>query len=187
MRTVRRGVTMLVAVLAVAVLALSGCAVRSGSVAAYVGGQPISDAEIATATDGVLTKLAPGTARPGVELAVVNVLIRSRLATAVADERGFTITDGELDQYIAQQARIDPNYAGYQTFVTDPVSAPVGYGIARTDLVAQRLGGQQPFVDGAKAIGVDLNPRYGSWQFGQGTMGIPSPSGSLSSPLPEVV
>lgn len=175
---------MLVAVLAVVVMALSGCAGRSGSVAAYVGGEEISDAEIATSTDGVLTKLEAGAPRAGVELAVLNVLIRSKLAMAVAADRGITVTDGELDQYLAQQARIDRHYAGYQTFLTDPAAKAVAYGIARADLVAQRLGGQQAFVDGARTVGVELNPRYGTWEFSQATMGIPSPSGSLSSPLP---
>lgn len=173
--------TGLVAVLAVVVLALTGCAGGSGSTAAYVGGESISDTDL----DRVTTAISGAAGQQASEAAVLSALVKGRLATTIATQRGIAITDGERDQFIQQQSKVSPDYAEYLRYLSNPDAAEAVYGFANYDLVTQRLGGNQQFVTEAQKIGVRLNPRFGDWVYIDGQMGIRVGSnGSLSTPLP---
>lgn len=183
MRKLRRGCAVLLAVLAVGALVLTGCTPRSGSAAAYVDGTPISATELNRVAAGVATYLDPSTAvsKPG----VLAVLVRGRLADAVASRRGIAITDGERDQFIAQQAKVNSEYKSYQAFLTHPDAREVVYATADADLIAQRIGGATELVAAARQVPMEVNPRFGEWVFTDNTMGIrQDSSGSLSKPLP---
>lgn len=179
----RRALVVVVAVLAVVVLGLSGCSVRSGSVAAYVGDTSITNDDLSNVVDAISAKLPDG--QKVNENVVLTALVKGQLARTVADRRGIALTDGERDQFISQQSKVDQAYAEYVNYLTDPVAAQAVYGFADYDIMVQRLGGAQTFSTAAQQVDVELNPRFGSWVYVEGDMGIRvGSSGSLSTPLP---
>ena len=179
----RRALTVVVAVLAVVVLGLSGCSVRSGSVAAYIGDTSITNDQLSEVVDAISHLLPEG--QTVNENVVLTALVKGQLARTVAAQRGIALSDGERDQFISQQSKVDQSYAEYVNYLTDPVAAQAVFGFADYDIMVQRLGSVQAFSTTAQQVGVELNPRFGNWVYVDGDMGIRvGSSGSLSTPLP---
>lgn len=186
MRVGRRGsrnlAARLLALVAVTLLAVTGCTAHSGNVAAYVDGSTISDAELSRVASGVEPLLGQGATVS--EIGVLSALIRGRLAQGVADRNGIAITDAQRDQDLQGQAKSSNEYATYVSFLGDPDARELAYAIANDDIISQRLGSAQKFITAAQQVPLQMNPRYGEWVFSGGDMGIPqNSSGSISEPI----
>jgi hypothetical protein len=179
----------LVAALAAGVVLLTGCAdgTHPGSAAA-VGDVKISTSQL----DDVVKSVSAAQGEAIAPSAALQLMISSELAGQVADQRSVSVSDAEVASAMNQVVQ-DPQLLA--KFQSDPVADEFLRDFARGQIGLIKLGGASGISDpgarqaaqkgsqlvaeeGAK-IGVDVNPRYGTWSGDR----IEAVSGSLSTPF----
>lgn len=184
-RTARR-----VVVAAVAALALAGCAgLGQAGAAADVGAVQISTETLASDVASVQEQrgVAAGTADTALTLSVLQRLIITELVDQAASAQGVTVTQGQID---AAKAQLEAQVGGPDALVAAYLDADVPVsGITRQlalSIQVQQLGatlapdadptGQQQavlqYVTGfGIQEGIEVSPRFGTWDAGALTIG----------------
>jgi hypothetical protein len=167
-------------------IALAACDAGQVGAAAVVGGERITVTELQDHVREVVA-LMPGEEATGdqrnTQLTVLNRMIAFRLLDRVAADAGITVTEAEVDQFIADQlvpqvpeGDLTPLLA--QNLLTEDTLRDA----VREVLVLQQVGQEAylgALVDVSEQVGVEVNPRYGTWT----GAGIEDVSGSVSVPV----
>jgi hypothetical protein len=167
-------------------IALAACDADQVGAAAVVGGERITVTELQDHVREVVA-LMPGEEATGdqrnTQLTVLNRMIAFRLLDRVAADAGITVTEAEVDQFIADQlvpqvpeGDLTPLLA--QNLLTEDTLRDA----VREVLVLQQVGQEAylgALVDVSEQVGVEVNPRYGTWT----GAGIEDVSGSVSVPV----
>ncbi|MCE1174335.1 MAG: hypothetical protein LWW77_06970 [Propionibacteriales bacterium] len=164
----------LVAVLATAILALTGCAKNSPNVAATVGTQEISLSQVDAIAKAVATK-SPDTPQWGNwRAAVLQVMIQAKLAKQAQQLAGITISDVQRQQVYATNEF-------YAALAKDPVTAEFIADFVDTNLVLTDSKGQAAIGQVVSTVIVTVNPVFGQWDSTKAQLS--GTSGSLSRTL----
>ncbi len=178
------------------VLLLGGCAAGTHpGAAATIGDTEISVGDLDKSTSAIQGAVGEQEVAPS---AVLGLLVDNELAAQVVEQRSITISEAEL----APAMRVVVDQSLYEKFAANPVTndflrnsarALIGRiklagGTGITDPKAQELNtaGGQLLEDAAKAITVDIAPRYGKWDGAKvdGTSGSLSDLSEQSKPTP---
>ena len=175
------------AAVALAVLALSGCATNQAGAASIVGGARVTDAQVADVAGETRTQLVSVTGSTYDEKAATTASLtmqtRHLILAAVAEKEGITVTQGEVDAFVKNI--VDTQFSGKQQALLDNlvsqsnVPASQVPAAARDQLIYNALLAKiapgitdqaamskaftdymKPFVADA---GVQVAPRYGTW------------------------
>jgi hypothetical protein len=168
-----------VAVVAVSVLALSGCATQKAGSAAVAGDERLTEAQLAELYDELdeLYNVNPDSQRlpnDQLTLSVLSWWVNEQLIGAVAKEEGLTATQAQIDEVLGsdQQQRdaislsngIPPSRleAAAEVFVlssalADALAQP---GATKEEANAALLTRLQQTAD---ELGISISPRFGSW------------------------
>jgi ABC-type Fe3+-hydroxamate transport system substrate-binding protein len=160
----------LVAVLATAILALTGCAKNNPNVAATVGDQTIKLTQVDAVAKSLVAKdptVTWGAARHD----VAQVMVVSRLAKLAQDEVGVKVTDAQRQQVYAA-------YPAWEPLLKDPVTATFMADFADYILVMSNQTAASAYQKVAANVPVSVNPIFGSWDPATGQFA--GNSGSLS-------
>lgn len=177
--------TRLAALAAGAALLLTGCGSVQAGTAAKVGSETIGASYV---DEQIQEYLALAEEQTGgrsftddevsrLRRAVVQQLILHELMRDIADRRGVSVSEAEIDE-TAQAMRDDPAGAPPPDMVDT-----VAYMVTAGEKLEEELGGerlQEELVAAADRLEVEVNPRFGQWT----PRGV-QPGGSLVSPLPQ--
>ena len=164
----------LVAVLATAILALTGCAKNSPNVAATVGTQEIALSQVDAIAKAVAAK-SPDTPQWGNwRAAVLQVMIQAKLAKQAQQLAGITISDVQRQQVYATNEF-------YAALAKDPVTAEFIADFVDTNLILTNQEGQAAIAQVVPAVPVTVNPVFGQWDPSKAQ--LTGTSGSLSRAL----
>lgn len=156
----------LAAAVAVAALALTGCA-QSPSMAARVGDVTISESQVNEATDAINEAFEVGPAKAR-EVAFA-ALMRGALAKNLEAKYNHTVSESEREAVLGYE----PNLA---VIASHELTRELAEGVA-DGIVMVQVVGEDAIVDEVASLGVTINPRYGTWDAETGQFGG---SGSLS-------
>lgn len=164
----------LVAVLATAILALTGCAKNSPNTAATVGSEEITLSQVDAIAKAVATK-SPDTPQWGNwRAAVLQVMIQAKLAKQAQQIAGITISD-------VQRQKVYATNEFYAALAKDPVTAQFIADFVDTNLVLTDQKGQAAIGQVVAAVPVAVNPVFGEWDPSKAQ--LTGTSGSLSRAL----
>lgn len=154
------------AAVAMAALALTGCATSPGA-AVTVNGKSVSIAHfwdnVAACAD------ITGASSDEIWRDIGTYTVRAEVARVIMEGRGIEFSEAELASIVQDGVG---NHA-----LADPTCKAVILGAAAWEMLSFRLGADQ-FDAAVREIDVEINPRYGNWD---PTNGRASGSGSLSS------
>lgn len=139
---------------ALSVVVLSGCSQASPGVAAYVGGDEVTEKELAASYEAVSEAYGPDQQID--KRQVLSAMIRGEIAQQIAERNGVAVTDAERD---AMLASTDDG----PILLAHAEAKLIGYDLVDANLVAGKLG-EEKFVAEFQARKVELNPRYGAWR-----------------------
>jgi len=203
------------AVVALAVLALSGCGTNQAGAASVVGDSVVTDAQVADVASETQTQLASVQGatfdQKTATDASLTMQTRHLILAAVAAKEGITVTQGQVDSFVKNI--VDTQFSGKQQALLDSlvsqsnVPASQVPAAARDQLVYNALVAKiapgttdqtaqskafadymKPFVD---ELGVQVAPRYGTWDvFALGPVPndlsfVPAAPASGSTPTPQ--
>ncbi|MDA8435390.1 MAG: SurA N-terminal domain-containing protein [Actinomycetales bacterium] len=174
------------AVVALAVLALTGCSNQAGA-ASVVGDQVVTDADVASVVEQTQAQLAavPGTTfdEKVATTAALTMQTRHLILDAVARQEGITVTQGQVDAFIKNI--VDTQFGGkaqalYDNLVSqgnvpagqvpaaardqiiyNALMAKIASGV--TDTTAQSAAFTKYMTPFVAQLGVEVAPRYGTW------------------------
>lgn len=169
----------MLAVVAISVLALSGCATQKAGSAAVVGDERLTEAQL-TELYGELDELYnvnPDSQRlpnDQLTLSVLSWWVNEKLIATIAEEEGLTATQAQIDQVLGADQKqrdaislgngIPPSRldAAAEVFVlssalTDSLAGP---GATKAETDAAFLARLQQTAD---ELGVSISPRFGTW------------------------
>ncbi|HSI93972.1 MAG TPA: SurA N-terminal domain-containing protein [Jiangellaceae bacterium] len=163
---------------------LTACDADQVGAAAVVGGDRITVSELQDHVREVVAMMPDADAtgdQRDTQLTVLNRMIGFQLRDHIAANAGITVTEAEVDEFIAEQlipqapdGDLTPLLA--QNLLTEETLREA----VREVIVLQRVGGQEAYVqaliEASEEVGVEVNPRYGSWA----GAGIEDVSGSVS-------
>lgn len=163
---------------------LTACDADQVGAAAVVGGDRITVSELQDHVREVVAMMPDAEAtgdQRDTQLTVLNRMIGFQLRDHIAANAGITVTEAEVDEFIAEQlipqapdGDLTPLLA--QNLLTEATLREA----VREVIVLQRVGGQEAYVqaliEASEEVGVEVNPRYGSWA----GAGIEDVSGSVS-------
>lgn len=169
-------------------LGLTACDTDMVGSAALVGDERISVSEL---QDHVREVLAVQDAEPSgdqrnLQMTLLNRMIGFELRDHIAAASDITVTEAEIDTFIADQLLAQtPDGDLTPVLAQNAMTEETLREAVREVLVLGRIGGQQPYLEAMAAaseeVGVEVNPRYGSWT----GAGIEEVSGSVSLPVSE--
>jgi len=182
-------------------LALAACSGATPGTAATVGSERLTVAEVQERTAAFL-EAYPDMATSGVTPAQVNAVtienfIQARIVAATAADLGFAVTDAEMDDFVEQNggiaevtrlvsgAGVSPDPALVQLEIrTFMLQTAIAEGLAGSDAPGQEAQAATLAALGetAQGLGIEVNPRYGTWNGAQ----VSSSNGSLSLTLAEL-
>lgn len=159
------------------VLVLTGCASGNPQVAAYVGDQTISQAQV----DAVAKVLADSTTDTtdsggGYAATVVQIMIQGKVAQAAAAAKGITVSDADRQKTLASNATL-------QTLAKNPVTADFITDYVDTSLILSKEEGQAAAKDVLAHTTIRVNPRFGVWDATSYGL-VDGSTGSLSETAP---
>ena len=154
----------------VALGGVAGCANANPSVAAYVDGTAISQAELDAAVKGVGQTVEQG--QQVSPQAVLDALVHGVIAERIAAKNNIVLTDAERDAAL-RGSNLEP-------LLPIPAAKEVAYDVADQQIVAQKVG-SQAYLDQVAQQDVTVNPRYGVLDEKQKLI-ITDSSGSLAKP-----
>ncbi len=134
----------------VALATTAGCANANPSVAAYVDGTRITQAQLDEAVAGVEQTVEQG--QQVSPQAVLNAMVHGAIAESIAEKNGITVTDADRDA-VLKGSNLEP-------LLPIPAAKQVAYDIADQQIVAQKVG-SEPYLEQVGQQQVTLNPRYG--------------------------
>jgi hypothetical protein len=192
-----------VAVVVLAVVALTGCRADQLGTAAVVAGERISVEELQDHTTSYLEAVPDGD-ESNAQQAILQQLIVSAVIERAAEDAGVSVTDGEVaeqrDQVLdqvrepAEAEGVDPRVYVSRQLAQSQQQAVVPPDeleqFIRDQLLASRLADNDPvatneaLVAAAEKTDVEVNPRYGRWDPQQGL--APLVSGGLSNTVEEL-
>jgi len=175
------------AAVALAVLALSGCATNQAGAASIVGDARVTDAQVADVAGETRTQLVSVTGSTYDEKAATTASLtmqtRHLILAAVAEKEGITVTQGEVDAFVKNI--VDTQFSGKQQALLDNlvsqsnVPASQVPAAARDQLIYNALLAKiapgttdqaamsKAFTDYMKPFvaetGVQVAPRFGTW------------------------
>jgi peptidyl-prolyl cis-trans isomerase SurA len=172
---------------AVLALVLAACDADQVGAAAVVGGDRITVAELQDHTREVLD-VSPDADITGnqaeLQRGLLNRMISFRLGEQVARDTGVTISEADIDAFIAEQL-IPQTPDGDLTplLAQNSLTEETLRDAIRQVLTIEELGGSEAYTQAittaAEEVGVEVNPRYGSWDGIQ----VVDQSGSISMPV----
>jgi peptidyl-prolyl cis-trans isomerase SurA len=166
---------------------LAGCDTDQVGAAAIVGGERITISELQEHTREVAAVI-PNSDITGdqaeLQRGLLNRMISFRLDEQVARDADVTVTEAAIDEFIVDQlvaqtpdGDLTPLLA--QNWLTEETLRDA----VRQVLTIEQLGGSDAYAQAvaaaAEVVGVEVNPRYGSWD---GTQLVQA-SGSISVPV----
>jgi hypothetical protein len=167
---------------------LAACGNNPSGQAAVVGSATVSDADVAASVEELRAQVtadknaAPSFDEGAATVAVVDRKTRSLLLEEAARREGITVTQGEVDDLI--QTTVDQQFGGDRTAFDLAIASQQNIpasdvsDFARDFLIQRKLGeklapgGDQQAVSAAltkylsdlsKELGVEVAPRFGSW------------------------
>ncbi len=202
------GSARLAATLLAAVLGLAACGQGQPGSAAVVEDRRIGVLELQESTRELLDARAArqpdASEEPADEataqLGVLTQLVRSELLEEAAERNGVQVSEGQVDELLRQ---FEQQAGGREALEQDLVASGVPPSrlreivrfIANQNALGERLaaqagGAQQQgqtalrdlLVETARQAGVEVNPRYGTWDAEQLEV-VGSPSGGLATPM----
>jgi peptidyl-prolyl cis-trans isomerase SurA len=168
-------------------VALAACDADQVGAAAVVGGERITVTELQDHAREVMD-MSPDADITGnqaeLQRGLLNRIISFRLADQVASDSGVTISEAAIDEFIAEQlipqtpdGDLTPLLA--QNWLTEQTLRDA----VRQVLTIEELGGSEAYAQAitaaAEEVGVEVNPRYGTWDGIQ----VIDQSGSISMPV----
>ena len=172
-------------VVAGALLAVTGllaaCSATPGA-AAVVGDARITEAQLGTTVDAILTAqdMPARSATTDLTVQTLNRMVTSELVNQLADDLGIVVSQSEVDQVLAAY---DEQAGGRDqvenVFAQQGVAPSQIEPMVRVNLLAEAIGGQlvpsgtadeqntavvMAVIDFSDKIGVDVNPRFGVWE-----------------------
>ena len=172
---------------AVLAVALAACDSDQVGAAAVVGGERITVSDLQEHTREVVA-IIPDSDITGdqaeLQRGLLSRMISFRLDEQVARDEGITITEAAVDEFIADQliaqapdGDLTPLLA--QNWLTEETLRDA----VRQVLTIDEVGGAEAYAEAvaaaAEEIGIEVNPRYGTWD---GTQVVQA-SGSISVPV----
>lgn len=165
---------------------LTACDADQVGAAAVVGGDRITVSELQDHVREVVAVMPDADAtgdQRNTQLTVLNRMIGFQLRDQIAADAGISVTEAEIDEFIAEQlipqapdGDLTPLLA--QNLLTEETLREA----VREVLVLERVGGQEAYLqalfEASEQVGVEVNPRYGTWA----GAGIEDVSGSVSVP-----
>lgn len=164
----------LVALVATALLLLSGCAKNNPNVAATVGGVQISVAEVDAVAKVVAAKSPESPKWGSWRAPVLQVMLVSKLGMLSLQQAGATVSAEQRQQVYAQNEL-------YAALASDPASAQFMAELADATVLLSDTTGQQIFAQVVTSTSVQVNPAFGVWDSSQGKLS--GETGSLSTAL----
>lgn len=167
------------------VVSMSACGAGSPGTAAVVDGRRITTTQVSDTTrayNEVSAQVASRGGNPAAvlpDVVILNALMRGEGADAIARRAGQSVGT-QADSLL----RGDPDYAPY---LADPKVRPLFEALAKADVVARGLGGEEQLDQALQDVPATINPRYGLNGFEQVARnpqtGLPNVrSNSLSNP-----
>jgi hypothetical protein len=170
---------------------LTACDADTAGAAAVVGGDPISIRELQDQVRDVTVSSPEGGEPTGdqteVQQTLLERMIQHELLAAVGRDEGIEVTEAEIDAFIDEQVLAQaPDDDIGPLLAQNALTEDTLREFVRDQLVAQslidRFGGQEQLIEAltekADEIGVDVNPRYGTWS----DIFLEPSSGSISEP-----
>lgn len=169
---------------------VTACDAEQLGAAAVVGGERITVMELQDEVREV-TRIAGRDVtadQSTVQATVLNRMINHRLGDTVTELADVTVTEAEVDEFIAEQLRPqvpegDLTQLLAQNLLTED---SLRYAV-REALLIEKVGGNDAYVEllaeASEKDGVEVSPRYGTWT---GTMLDTEVSGSISVPAAEL-
>jgi hypothetical protein len=164
----------LVALVATALLLLSGCAQNNPNVAATVGTQQITISEVDAIARVVAANQTETTTWGTWRAPVLQVILVSKLAAQAKELAGVTVTDAQRQQVYAQNTL-------YTALAKDPATTAFMSELADATLVINDTNGQKALAQVLSGVPVVVNPTFGTWDATQAKLS--GESGSLSQEL----
>ena len=172
-------------VLALGALAMAGvlaaCGVTKAGDAAVVGGDRITDAQVADVVRETLVAQGQPEDTPADQLTgqVLQRMVTMSLANQFAAENGVTVSQGEVDAFVRQyEAQAGGRAQMEQAFLQQNVAPSVLPELFRLNILAAKLGQAidpagsadtqrqavfQALADYSVQVGTSIAPRYGTW------------------------
>jgi hypothetical protein len=185
------GRRILVAVACVTAGMLTACDTDTVGAAAVVGGDTISIRELQDEVRDVTVSSPEGGEPTGdqteVQQTLLERMIQHELLAAVGRDEGIEVTEAEIDTFIDEQVLAQaPDDDIGPLLAQNALTEDTLREFVRDQLVAQalidRFGGQQQLIEAltekGDEIGVEINPRYGTWS----DIFLEPSSGSISEP-----
>jgi hypothetical protein len=185
------GRRILVAVACVTAGMLTACDTDTVGAAAVVGGDTISIRELQDEVRDVTVSSPEGGEPTGdqteVQQTLLERMIQHELLAAVGRDEGIEVTEAEIDTFIDEQVLAQaPDDDIGPLLAQNALTEDTLRDFVRDQLVAQalidRFGGQQQLIEAltekGDEIGVEINPRYGTWS----DIFLEPSSGSISEP-----
>jgi hypothetical protein len=191
-----------VAAAALAAVLLSGCASSLAGSATVVGGVAVSDRDIAVAVDELLAQVAGVEgAQPIDEATATRVTVerytRSLLFAEAAAREGITVTQAEVDEIVAQtvEGQFGGDRVAFENALATQQAVPASeVGEFARDFVLRTKVVEKVAPTGdteviseylvrlSDEIGVEVSPRFGTWDAANVSVGaVPD---DLSTPAP---
>jgi len=185
------GRRILVAVACVTAGMLTACDTDTVGAAAVVGREQISIRELQDEVRDVTVSSPEGGEPTGdqteVQQTLLERMIQHELLAAVGRDEGIEVTEAEIDTFIDEQVLAQaPDDDIGPLLAQNALTEDTLRDFVRDQLVAQalidRFGGQQQLIEAltekGDEIGVEINPRYGTWS----DIFLEPSSGSISEP-----
>lgn len=185
--------------LAGAALVLSGCGNGNPGAAAVIGPDRISENELASAVETILTAQGRPVGTPNEELtrSTLDRMVKEAIVDMAAQKAGVVVTQGEIDRALADYEVQAGGADAFKGILLGQGIAPSqADGAVKLNLQAQKLA--QAIAPGADAqtaglqlvgalgefsqmVGTTISPRYGTWD--AQTLSIGGLPSDLSVPL----
>jgi hypothetical protein len=186
------------AIAIVAVLALSACSGQTAGSAAIVGDTRITDETISAEVENLLTAQGKSLddASPSMMATALGRAVTTELVDQVATKEGVTVNAGEIDAVLDAYGEQAGGLAEFEKYLlTQDVAPDQITSIIRLNIQVEKLGlklapNESPDMQSlavfqivgkySEEVGVEISPRYGSWDPANLTIG--PPPDDLSTP-----
>lgn len=175
----------------VAVLALSACSGQTAGSAAVVGGTRITDESISAEVENLLTAQGKNVddASPSMMATTLGRAVTTELVDQVATKEGVTVNEGEIDAVLDAYGEQAGGLAEFEKYLlTQDVAPDQITSIIRLNIQVEKLGAKlapnespdmqslavfQTIGKYSEQVGVEISPRYGTWDPANLTIGPP--------------
>lgn len=162
------------ALVATGLLALSGCVSGNPQVAAYVGPDRITQAQVESVAQVLSdTSSSPVDTMAAFTPTVMSIMVQNKLTSRAAEANGLTVSETDRQAFFASDEL-------YSVLLKNPASAGFMSDFANTAVLLSTDAGQAAVQETIRTTTVRVNPRFGEWDPEVGL--VPGSSGSLSEP-----